>query len=69
MKRRYVDIEVFESRNLVNDGNVDYKHWFNKSNNERIKAASIMTSVAFGEPDFLNKKVDRNIYSARKHNS
>jgi hypothetical protein len=69
MKRRYVDTDVFTSRNLVSEGNVDYKYWFNKTINERIEAASIMTSVAFMEPDFLKKKVDRTIYSARKHTS
>ncbi|MGI8634706.1 MAG: hypothetical protein ACR2KZ_04820, partial [Segetibacter sp.] len=26
MKRRYVDIDVFESRN-IKEGNVDYKYW------------------------------------------
>jgi len=54
---------------MVSEGNVDYKYWFNKTNNERIEAASVMTAVAFREPDFLKKKVDRTIYSARKHNS
>ena len=53
MKRRYVDVTIFESRNLVRDGNVDYIYWFNKTNNERVHAASIMTSVAFREPDFF----------------
>jgi hypothetical protein len=69
MKRRYVDVGVFESRNMVSDGNVDYKYWFNKTNNQRVEAASVMTAVAFREPDFLKKKVDRTIFSARKHNS
>lgn len=67
MKRRYVDIDAFESRNMVNDGNVDYKYWFNKTNEERVHAASVMTSVAFREPDFFKKKVDRTLFSARKH--
>ncbi len=67
MKRRYVDIDIFESRNIVSDGNVDYKYWFNKTNDERVHAASVMTSVAFREPDFFSKKVDRSIFSVRKH--
>lgn len=69
MKRRYVCIDTFESRNMTRDGNVDYRYWFSKTNNERMHAASVMTSVAFGEPDFFKKKVDRNIFSARKHSS
>jgi hypothetical protein len=67
MKRRYVDVDIFESRNMVRDGNVDYKYWFSKTNDERVHAASVMTSVAFREPEFFMKKVDRSIFSARKH--
>ena len=67
MKRRYVDVDNYESRNMLNDGNVDYKYWFDKTNDERVRAAGIMTSVAFREPDFFLKKVDRTVYSARKH--
>ncbi len=52
MERMYVDIKVYGSRNMLNDGNVDYKYWFNKSNEERLHAAAVMTSVAFKEPDF-----------------
>jgi hypothetical protein len=67
MKRKYVDLEIYEARNMAIDGNVDFKYWFNKTNDERLKAASIMTSVAFREPDFFKKKIDRSIYSSRKH--
>jgi len=69
MKRRYVDLDAFESRNIVKDGNVDYKYWFSKTNDQRVEAASIMISVAFREPDFLKNKVDRTIFSTRKHSS
>jgi len=67
MKRRYVDTSVFESRNLEKKGNADYRYWFDKTNEERLHAAGVMTSVAFNEPDFFTKKVDRTIFSARKH--
>lgn len=67
MKRRYVDITVFESRNMTKDGNVDYQYWFDKTNDQRLKAAAAMIAVAFQEPDFLKKKVDRSIFSSRKH--
>ncbi len=67
MKRQYVDTTIFSSRNMVEDGNVDYQYWFNKSIKERLMAAATMISVAFQEPGFLEKKVDRTIFSSRKH--
>lgn len=67
MQRRYVDVEIYESRNMLQDGNLDYKYWFNKSNEERLHAAGVMNSVAFREPEFFQKKVDRTIFTARKH--
>lgn len=67
MERKFVDISLFKSRNMASDGNIDYQFWYDKNNEERVKAASIMTAVAFKEPDFLKKKVDRSIFSARKH--
>jgi hypothetical protein len=67
MKRRFVDMTVFESRNMVADGNTDFKFWFDKSIEDRLRASCIMTSVAFREPNFLNKKVDRTQFSNRKH--
>jgi hypothetical protein len=59
MKRRYVDIEHYQSRNMAEDGNIDYCFWHDKTPEE--------TSVAFREPDFFKKRVDRTIFSARKH--
>ncbi len=67
MKRKFVDVSVVESRNMEKDGNIDYQYWFDKTLEERLYAATIMTSVAFNEPDFWHKKVDRTIISARKH--
>lgn len=66
MKRRFVDASVFESRNMERDGNIDYQYWFDKTLEERLLAAAIMTAVAFREPDFLLKKVDRTLIKARK---
>ena len=66
MQRRYVDMTIVESRNMVEDGNVDYQYWFDKTNEEKLKAAAIMIAVAFQEPDFLKGKVDRTIFSSRK---
>lgn len=66
MKRRFVDTTIYESRNMEKDGNIDYQYWFDKTLEERLNAAALMTSVAFGEPDFLLKKVDRTLYKSRK---
>lgn len=66
MERKFLDVTIYESRNLSKDGNIDFRYWHNKTNDERVHAAGIMMSVAFGEPDFFKKKVDRNVYSARK---
>ncbi len=62
-----LNVDYYESRNMDSDGNIDYKYWVDKTNDERIRAAGIMTSVAFKEQDFFKKKVDRTTYSARKH--
>ena len=67
MKRLYVDVDHFESRNMAEDGNIDYRFWHDKTPEERLHAACIMIAVAFREPDFLKKKVDRTFFSARKH--
>ncbi len=67
MKRKYVSLDEFQSRNIAKDGNIDYKYWHDKSNDERLIAAGVMISAAFSEPDFFKKKVDRSIFSARKH--
>jgi len=67
MRRKYVDIDITQSRNLEKDGNIDFKYWHDKSNNDKLRAAGIMTSVAFNEPDFFKKRMDKTVFSARKH--
>lgn len=69
MERKFLDTKIYESRNLSRDGNIDFRYWHDKTNDDRVRAAGIMTSVAFGEPDFFKKKVDRNVFSARKHST
>jgi hypothetical protein len=66
MRRRFVDTTVYEARNMQRDGNIDFGYWHDKSNEEKLSAASQMTAVAFKEPLFARKKVDRTIFSARK---
>jgi hypothetical protein len=67
MKRSYVDTAEFSASNMVKDGNADRQYWFTKTNEEKLLAAATMIAVAFREPDFLQKKVDRHIFSSRKH--
>jgi len=56
-----------QARKMSRDGNVDFGYWFDKSTTDRLAAAARMIAVAFHEPSFLSKKVDRSKYSARKH--
>jgi len=67
MKRSFVDTSVYAARNMARDGNIDNKYWHDKSNEERLAAAAAMIAVAFNEPDFLQKKMDKSIFSSRKH--
>lgn len=61
-----MDKTVFRAYNMVKDGNIDYEYWFDKTHEERLQAAAEMISTCFFEPDFLEKKVDRTIFSSRK---
>ncbi|MBX7263847.1 MAG: hypothetical protein K1X46_07335, partial [Chitinophagaceae bacterium] len=63
----FLDRTVFEARNMTKDGNIDNNYWHDKSIEEKMQAAAIVTAAAFGEPDFLKKKVERTIFTSRKH--
>ncbi|HNE92608.1 MAG TPA: hypothetical protein PKI98_09280 [Chitinophagaceae bacterium] len=67
MKNSFLDRTVFEARNMTKDGNIDNNYWHDKSIEEKMQAAAIVTAAAFGEPDFLKKKVERTIFTSRKH--
>ena len=67
MRKVFLDRTFFEARNMEKDGNIDNNYWHNKTVEEKLQAAAIVTAAAFGEPDFLKKKVDRTIYTSRKH--
>jgi hypothetical protein len=69
MRKRLIDTTVYGARNMQKDGNIDYGYWHDKSNEEKLKAAFHMIVVAFREPLFKTKKVDRAIFSARKRDS
>jgi predicted RNA polymerase sigma factor len=66
MRRKYLDTTVFEARNLMQDGNIDYQFWHDKTIEEKLQAAAQMIEIAFREPNFTAKKIDRTIFSARK---
>ena len=68
MHRKYLDTTIFEVRNMAEDGNIDYKYWHNKTIEEKLQAAAQMIKIAFSEPNFTAKKIDRTIFSARKQN-
>lgn len=65
--RRHIDTSAFDARNMVSDGNADFQYWFDKSIDERLKGASIMNTAAFNVADFQKGKVDRTVFSSRKH--
>lgn len=67
MTRKFVDLEYFRAGKMERDGNIDFGYWHDKTINERLEAAARMIEIAFDEPDFLTKKVDRPIINIRKH--
>lgn len=62
-----MDKTIFRAYKMSEVGNIDFEYWFDKTNNEKLKAASVMTAVAFMQSDFVITKVDRSIFEARKH--
>jgi hypothetical protein len=67
MPRKFVDTTQFCSKKMEKDGNSNEGYWLNKTIDERLAAAIEMIKVAYQEPDYLTKKVDRTIFSSRKH--
>ena len=45
MKRAFVDLNTFSSRNMSRDGNIDYQFWFDKTIEEKLAAAVVMIEV------------------------
>ena len=68
MGRKFVDTTVYSARNMAIDGNIDRGYWLNKTNKERLAAATRMIEAAFGEPLFTQKKLDRTLFTIRKRN-
>ena len=69
MKRAFVDVEIYTSRNMSKDNNIDYQFWFDKTIEERLAASIAMIELSFNTKDFVKQKVDRQIFSSYKKNS
>ena len=69
MKRTYVDVDTYASRNMDKDRNIDYQFWFNKTIEEKLIASIAMIEASYNTKDFVNQKVDRKIISSYKRSS
>jgi hypothetical protein len=69
MKRAFVDVEIYTSRNMSKDNNIDYQFWFDKTIEERLAASIVMIETSFNTKDFVKQKVDRQIISSYKISS
>ena len=69
MKRKFVDIDVIESRNMSKDGNIDFQYWFDKSIEQKLAASITMIETSFNIKNFVSQKVDRSIISSYKRKS
>jgi hypothetical protein len=66
MKRAFVDVETYASRNMSKDKNIDYQFWFDKTIQEKLAASVAMIELSFNTKDFVKNKVDRNQLSSYK---
>ena len=66
MKRAFVDVDIYASRNMSKDKNIDYQFWFDKSIEERLTASIAMIELSFNTKDFVKNKVDRKQLSSYK---
>jgi hypothetical protein len=67
--RKFVDISDIGFRKIEMDANIDKGFWHHKSIAQRIEAAINMIKVAYQEPDFTHKRVDRTALSFRKRST
>ena len=66
MKRAFVDVDIYASRNMSKDKNIDSQFWLDKTIEERLAASIIMIETSFNTKDFVTQKVDRKIFSSYK---
>jgi len=45
MKRAFVDIDIYSSRNKAEDGNIDYQFWFEKNIEEKLTKANLKNGI------------------------
>ena len=69
MKRAFIDVDTYASRNMSKDKNIDYQFWFNKTIQEKLAASVAMIELSFNTKDFVKQKVDRQIFSSYKKTS
>ena len=69
MKKTFVDVDIYASRNMSKDKNIDYQFWFNKTIQEKLAASVAMIELSFNTKDFVKQKVDRQIFSSYKKTS
>ena len=66
MKRAFVDVNIYATRNMSKDKNIDYQFWFDKTIQEKLAASVTMIELSFNTKDFVKNKVDRNQLSSYK---
>jgi hypothetical protein len=66
MKRAFVDVNLYASRNMSKDKNIDFQFWFDKTIEEKLAASVAMIEVSYNTKDFVKNKVDRNQFSSYK---
>jgi hypothetical protein len=66
MKRTFVDVETYASRNMSKDKNIDYQFWFDKTIQEKLAASVVMIELSFNTKNFVKNKVDRKQLSSYK---
>jgi hypothetical protein len=69
MKRAFVDVDTFTSRNMSKDGNIDYQFWLDKTLEEKLAASVVMIETSFNTMEFVKQKVDRQIITSYKRTS
>ena len=66
MKKKFVDVNTYESRNMSKDKNIESQFWLDKTIEERLAASIAMIELSFNTKDFVKQKVDRQIFSSYK---
>ena len=59
MKRAFFDVDIYASRNMSKDKNIDYQFWFDKTIQEKLAASVAMIELSFNTKNFVKNKVDR----------